>query len=457
MQSVSTPSYHIGDEENSNKSLNSLNINPLNMTTMGKVEEYDLRKRNWASYIARVRQYFKANSIKEELYTAILITVIGGEAYDLMTDLCNPKKPEDVKFEDLVKVMDNHLEPKPSEIAERYKFRQRKQDAQEKVAEYVANLKKLAKGCNFGEKLEENLRDQLVFGLKNDTIRQRLFAETKLDYATAYSLAVSLEAAEVNAGLMHEKETMMNKLSTSRNSRFFKDRQPRRSDGGCSHPGSKRKRCGHCGKDNHEEVQCFFRQAICHVCNKSGHISTVCNKTKFLSHKTKSESKPKVHRYHKYVKIDSDDSDSESTNLFSIKNDKKITKISENINKPLKVEVIINEIETKMEVDTGSAISAISKQFYDSTFRNLKLNKSSIKLKSYNGEEIQVLGYLEVSVKYNDLKLNTLKLYVIEEGGPPLIGRDWLSKLKMSIDNLFNRNSGKEINRINIIYIERGC
>ena len=277
------------------------------MTTIGKVEEYDLRKKNWTSYMARVRQYFKANGVKPEMYTAILITVIGGEAYDLMTDLCSPKKPEDVEFEALVKLMQGHLEPKPSEIAERYKFRHKKQETQESIAEYVANLKKLAKGCKFGTTLEENLRDQLVFGMKNESIRQRLFAETTLDYKTAYTLAISLEAAEVNAGLMQTSESTMNKIATAKVSRFSSQQGPSAES---SHRGANKKPCGHCGKNNHEEVRCFFKQATCHLCKKIGHISFVC--TKNNSHTLKF----KTNRYNKYVTVDVEDSDSENDSFI---------------------------------------------------------------------------------------------------------------------------------------------
>ncbi|XP_031338141.1 uncharacterized protein LOC116167045 [Photinus pyralis] len=152
--------------------------------------------------VTTVATRIKVNEIEASKHTPILITVIGGEAFDLMVDLCNPANPEDKKFEDLVKLMQNHLQPQPSEIAERYKFRQRKQDVGKSVAVYMANLKKLAKDCKFGEKLEENLRDQLVFGLKSETTRQRLFVEKSLTFQKAQEIAVGVEAAETNSHLI---------------------------------------------------------------------------------------------------------------------------------------------------------------------------------------------------------------------------------------------------------------
>ncbi|KAK9737273.1 hypothetical protein QE152_g10862 [Popillia japonica] len=153
-----------------------------------------------------------------------------------MANLCDPDKPENKKFSELIELMSEHLEPAPSEIAERYKFRQRRQLENESVSVYVATLKKLAKTCKFGKTLlenesvsvyvatlkklaktckfgktlEENLRDLLVFGVRNEGIRQRLFSEKNLDYKKAIELAINMEAAEINAGLIQGVLTPVN-------------------------------------------------------------------------------------------------------------------------------------------------------------------------------------------------------------------------------------------------------
>ncbi|CAB3247213.1 unnamed protein product [Arctia plantaginis] len=59
--------------------------------------------------------------------------------------------------------------------------------------------------CEFGGNLEENLRDQLVCGLKSDVIRQRLFAEDSLAYSGAVKLTCGLEAAECDAAVVEQK------------------------------------------------------------------------------------------------------------------------------------------------------------------------------------------------------------------------------------------------------------
>lgn len=143
--------------------------------SIGKLEPFKIGEGNWSSYITRLMQYLKVNECKDAMKTAILITAVGDETFELMVDLCSPGKPEDKEFDALVKLVGDHLQPTPSEIAERYIFRQRRQESGESIHAYVAALKKLSKNCNFGNNLEMQLRDQLVFGLRSDVIRQRLF------------------------------------------------------------------------------------------------------------------------------------------------------------------------------------------------------------------------------------------------------------------------------------------
>ncbi|XP_050359282.1 uncharacterized protein LOC126779404 [Nymphalis io] len=116
-----------------------------------------------------------------------------------MCDLCSPALPETKNFDQLVKLLSDHLEPQRSEIAERHVFRLRRQRPGEPLMDYLHNLKHLATTCNFGSTLEENLRDQFVSGLVNEVMRSRIFAERNIKFKEAVELALALEAAEKHA------------------------------------------------------------------------------------------------------------------------------------------------------------------------------------------------------------------------------------------------------------------
>ena len=107
-----------------------------------------------------------ANGVKEEEQKrAIFLSVMGPRSYKLLSSLVAPKKPGEKKYAELVSVMTQHHSPAPSEIVQRYRFHSRFRQQGETVATFVAELRSLAKTCNFGEVLDDMLRDRLVCGI----------------------------------------------------------------------------------------------------------------------------------------------------------------------------------------------------------------------------------------------------------------------------------------------------
>ncbi len=95
--------------------------------------------------------------------------------------------------------MTTHLQPKPSEIVQRFRFNTRVRQPLESVATYATQLKRLAEHCNFiggTDGLNEKIRDRLVCGIANEKWQQRLLAEDSLMYNKAYKLLLGLKASE---------------------------------------------------------------------------------------------------------------------------------------------------------------------------------------------------------------------------------------------------------------------
>ena len=67
------------------------------------------------------------------------------------------------------------------------------------MAEYLAELRRLATHCEFKDYLSEALRDRLVCGLRNESIQKNLLARADLTLAKAIEVAQRMEAAETNA------------------------------------------------------------------------------------------------------------------------------------------------------------------------------------------------------------------------------------------------------------------
>ena len=92
--------------------------------------------------------------------------------------------------------MKAHHEPKPSVIVQLYQFNSCQHSTSEAVAEYVAALRKLAEHCNFGDILDEMLRDRLVCGIANAAVQKRLLTEPELIFTKAVTIAQAVKLAE---------------------------------------------------------------------------------------------------------------------------------------------------------------------------------------------------------------------------------------------------------------------
>ena len=117
-----------------------------------------------------------------------LFTAVGGKTYSLLRNLVAPQLPKEKSFAQLKEILMAHFEPKLLVIAERFRFHQRSQQEIESVQEYVAELKCMAKHCNFQTYLNEALRDRFVCGLRNKATQKRLLSEAKLTFERAIQM-----------------------------------------------------------------------------------------------------------------------------------------------------------------------------------------------------------------------------------------------------------------------------
>ena len=401
----------------------------------GKIEEYQTGQ-DWAEYSERLEFYFTANDIgdteeKDKLKRkSILLTVVGGQTYSLIRNLCMPQTPADKTYQELKDLVKEHLSPKPIVMTEVINFYARTQEATESVAKYLAELKKLAETCEFGEFLNRALRDRFVCGLKSSNIKKKLMTERDLTLQRAYEIAVAMEAADKQATAAAQNE------KSSDNSRVQKlksQSQDKKRNSGSE--------CFRCGKTNHPPERCFYRNSKCHHCQQLGHLSRKCPKKtgksddkatqdqKSGAAKMKKKAAKVKHLYDVDDAVDTDSTDENDGSsrwpCFTLKA-LKSPRHSE-IQVPLQIE----DQDLAMELDTGSCRSVISEKTYREKFANMKLNKTDALLTTYTGQTVPVMGELVVTVK-SGADEKKLPLLVCGGQGPPLLGRDWLYDLKLN-------------------------
>ena len=100
---------------------------------------------------------------------------------------------------DIVKCLKAQFNPKQGVAVHRYKFNSRVRQRGESVASFVAELRHLAIDCEFGDSLNEMLRDRLVCGVNDSRIQRRLLSEADLDFDKALKAALAMEMADRDA------------------------------------------------------------------------------------------------------------------------------------------------------------------------------------------------------------------------------------------------------------------
>ncbi|XP_014206388.1 uncharacterized protein LOC106637924 [Copidosoma floridanum] len=237
--------------------------------TIGNVSEF-VADDDWGLWYEQFEQYCEINEVPVAKRVPLFVTLLGKEAYGLLRNLCSPALPKALPLGELARVMKEHLQPTPCVLVECYKFKEYRQRLEENLKSFVAGLKKLSTHCDFGQQLEDNLRDQLVWGLSSDTIKRRLLGERSLTFVRACDIAASMEAACRDAAVMQSG-------SGSDALNYVRDKGGRSMSVRNDEP-SGAVVCFCCGRVGHCKPECRFREYKCKKCGKVGHLQVVCRR-----------------------------------------------------------------------------------------------------------------------------------------------------------------------------------
>lgn len=127
------------------------------------IEAFDPSVTTWRRWLQRLQGAFLIFGIKDDARVLYILHYVGASAFDVLCDRLDPADPFTQQYEVLVQNLEEFYAPEPLEIAENYRFHQRKQSEGESVQQFVAALHKLSIHCKFGDYLKTALRNQFVF------------------------------------------------------------------------------------------------------------------------------------------------------------------------------------------------------------------------------------------------------------------------------------------------------
>ena len=237
---------------------------------------------------------------------------------------------------------------------ERFAFHKHDQRPGETVNEFVIELRHLARTCNFGNFLDEALRDRLVCGLANCGTQKKLLSEKDLTLKKAVEVATAAEMSFLE-GPQRTTVRESEEVYRVNYSRY----------------------CQCCGKRGHLGATYRFRQSTCYKFGEQGHLQVMCKQGKQSA----------IPREAEIYQLRSTNEEEDNPGIWTMTGGQ-----AEGYHVHLK----LDRISIAMELDTGAAVSVMSEQQWKETFTMTKpLNPYREKpLHGYSDHEVQMVGQL---------------------------------------------------------------
>lgn len=308
---------------------------------------------------------------------------------------------------------EKHVQPRSNPVFSRYKFKNEKQE-DKSVESFITNLKTLSLECAFGDEYRDDMiRDQIIFGIKSEKIREKLITEGgTLTLAKAVQICHSYEYAQQQLKTMNSSSNVDSlKMRNSKPS----NSKNRRSPGGQSDfnrcPRSKTPNtaqqkghvslrikdnyCKNCGNKTHEKGTCPAKGKQCNFCRKWNHFSKVCRA--------------------KGVNDISCDEDQDELLVESV--DSNIS------NGMVFAEICVGPKNTPInfKIDTGSQVNILPFSEFQKLGIKTALKKSNLRLTAYNGTPLKSMGTILLTCTHqNNGHSNSVEFHVVDTKSKPL-------------------------------------
>ena len=185
--------------------------------------------------------------------------------------------------------MDDQFDPKRFIVRERFKFwSQMERKPGESIQELAARIRQDAATCSFSSiknPQDEAMRTRFICSVNNEAVLKAMFKvkDDDLTFARAIEIAIETEdAAKVAKETVYGTKTKtVDKIHLEKQPSTGKTHKPtpRSKHTGTSsptqptqHTQSSKNACASCGKTNHTRDKCYFKNAVCNFCKRTGHI-----------------------------------------------------------------------------------------------------------------------------------------------------------------------------------------
>lgn len=331
-------------------------------------------KKEWKRFSSEFQSYLIINGLKEkseEIKLNYLKLLMGYESVNIINNLLLTEA-EKQSLEKVLEALQNYFSPKTNFFIERLKLRNRVQKEGESVEKFINSVQTQAEDCEFNNFKEEAIRDQILFGLKNQNLREKIIlSEEKSLHAVISKIKV------FHHNQQQLRELSADKASVSQKSDFIHHKQ----------------------------------------------TTTSSVKTSQVIRNYEDESLIGAKKKEKVIAVD------ERVNSKSAKtiNCDMLNRDGKNI---WYKKLLVHDKMVNFKLDTGSQVNTISVDIFKSLGKKFKIEKSNILLKSYFGEVNHPVGKTVIPIKMNN-NIFLEEFVIIGKKTEPLLGLESCINLKL--------------------------
>ena len=95
-----------------------------NVTYVPNFDIFDPKKENFSNYKQRFENYIQMKNVasNKEYCAKLLLNSIGSSNFNLVSSLSAPNKPNELPYDDLIKLLQEYLEPKKNVFVSQHQF-----------------------------------------------------------------------------------------------------------------------------------------------------------------------------------------------------------------------------------------------------------------------------------------------------------------------------------------------
>ena len=390
-------------------------------------------KENWGVFFELWENYEIITGLENEndrYRIAHFLTAIGPEAVRIHNGLPfrNPEEKKDFKI--ILKLWKEYCVGRTNLTYERYKFNTCAQGRGEGMEQFYVRLRSLASSCEFDKLADDFIKDRIVVGIIDDTVRKRLLQEQNL------TLQLCLDICRAHEASMAQSQAMAGESVARVHVDKYRSK-PQQSSNKHDKQWSQQKsdmiECKFCGRSHvRQKEKCPAYGKSCNKCHEKNHFANRC---KLVNVSTRSNKPNKGKRNRDSVKA------LHSSTNVDTDSDESVMAVDTG-NGPYKKKImgkfLIKGRKIEMQVDCGATVNILPKKHVP---HNVEIVQSPRKLSLYGSDaSIEAEGHCRVWIKNPKThKKYNVEFVVVDKDCVPLIGAQtaqYMKLIKVKYENI---------------------